>query len=191
MGKPAATLGDKHVCPLHGHSPSTIISGSGLLTVNGKPTACIGDKVGCGATIIEGAPVAMAGGQLVAFLGSKTSHGGTIVSGDSALMLDVGMASIVGGLDEGIAKLLDKEKKITSLKFSYGEDHKVLSSMSRHYTDINLHVETTGYSAGESVSVEVSLPDGSKKSFSSSVDTSGKADIMNIFNNEAISLEEI
>ena len=109
MGKPAATLGDKHVCPLHGHSPSTIISGSGLLTVNGKPTACIGDKVGCGATIIEGAPVAMAGGQLVAFLGSKTSHGGTIVSGDSALMLDVGMASIVGGLDEAlIAELTDK-----------------------------------------------------------------------------------
>jgi uncharacterized Zn-binding protein involved in type VI secretion len=65
--KPAATVGDKHVCPVPGHSPSTVVSGSGLLTVNGKPTACVGDTVGCGATIIEGAPVAMAGGQLVAF----------------------------------------------------------------------------------------------------------------------------
>jgi len=106
--KPAATIGDKHVCPIHGHSPSTIVSGSGLLMVNGKLTACIGDKVGCGATIIEGTPVAMAGGQLVAFLGSKTSHGGTIVSGDSDLMVDTGMASVVGGLDEGIAELLEK-----------------------------------------------------------------------------------
>ena len=106
--KPAATVGDKHVCPVPGHSPSTVISGSGLLTVNGKPTACVGDTVGCGATIIEGAPNAMAGGQLVAFLGSKTSHGGTIVSGDSGLMLDTGIAQVVGSLDEGIAELLEK-----------------------------------------------------------------------------------
>jgi len=120
MGKPAATLGDKHVCPLHGHSPSTIISGSGLLTVNGKPTACIGDKVGCGATIIEGAPVAMAGGQLVAFLGSKTSHGGTIVSGDSALMLDVGMAKVVGRLDSFSEILKDVENWYV---FKIGSDY--------------------------------------------------------------------
>jgi len=86
--KPVATVGDKHICPKHGHSPSTIISGSSLLTVNGKAVACIGDKVGCGATIVEGAPLAMANGQLVAFLGAKTSHGGVIVSGDSALMVD-------------------------------------------------------------------------------------------------------
>jgi len=116
--KPAATVGDKHVCPIHGHSPSTIVSGSGLLTVNGKPTACVGDMVGCGATIIEGAPVAMAGGQLVAFLGSKTSHGGTIVSGDSALMLDTGMASVVGGLDTDIVDAHDEKK--TALRQNIG-----------------------------------------------------------------------
>ena len=113
--KPAATVGDKHVCPIHGHSPSTIVSGSGLLTVNGKATACVGDTVGCGATIIEGAPVAMAGGQLVAFLGSKTSHGGTIVSGDSALMLDTGMARIIGGLDS-LSKILKDVKNWYAFK---------------------------------------------------------------------------
>jgi len=105
--KPAATLGDMHICPIIGHGTTPIVSGTGSLTVNGKPTACIGDKVGCGATIIEGAPVMMANGQLVAFLGSKTSHGGTIIDGDSALMLDEGMASVVGGLDEGIKSLLE------------------------------------------------------------------------------------
>jgi uncharacterized Zn-binding protein involved in type VI secretion len=114
--KPAATLGDMHVCPIKGHGTTPIVSGTGSLTVNGKPTACVGDKIGCGATIIEGAPVMMANGQLVAFLGSKTSHGGTIVSGDSALMLDTGMAQVVGSLDEGIAELLEKSlysKKLT------------------------------------------------------------------------------
>lgn len=111
--KPAATLGDKHICPIHGHRPSTIMSGSGLLSVSGKPTACVGDKVGCGATIIEGAPVAMAGGQLVAFLGSKTSHGGTIVSGDSALMLDIGKAQVVSMIKE---KIFDEAMLSTNLQ---------------------------------------------------------------------------
>ena len=119
MAKPVATLGDKHACPLHRNN--AIVSGSGKLTVNGKPTACVGDSTGCGATIIEGAPVAMAGGQMVAFLGSKTSHGGTIVSGDSRLMLDTGMAQIVGGLDEGIAELLQKEDYTKTLHLKDAE----------------------------------------------------------------------
>ena len=107
--KPAATLGDMHSCPIKGHGTTPIVSGSGSLTVNGKSTACVGDKVGCGATIIEGTPVMMANGQLVAFLGSKTSHGGTIIGGDSALMLDEGMASVVGGLDSLSEILKDVE----------------------------------------------------------------------------------
>jgi len=62
--------------------------------------------------IIEGAPVMMANGQLVAFLGSKTSHGGTIIGGDSALMLDTGMASVVGGLDEGVVDAYNEEEEV-------------------------------------------------------------------------------
>jgi len=111
MAKPAATLGDMHSCPIKGHGTTPIVSGSGSLKVNGKPTACVGDTTGCGATIIEGAPVMMANGQLVAFQGSKTSHGGTIISGDSALMLDTGMVSVVGGLDKDAVDAHDKEKE--------------------------------------------------------------------------------
>ena len=120
--KPVATVGDKHVCPIPGHGTTPIVSGSAH-TVNGKPIACIGDKVGCGATIIEGAPVLIANGKLGAFLGSKTSHGGTIVSGDSRLMLDTGMAQMVGGLDEGVAELLEKllYSKTLTLKDSKGK----------------------------------------------------------------------
>jgi uncharacterized Zn-binding protein involved in type VI secretion len=189
--KPAATLGDMHSCPIKGHGTTPIVSGSGSLTVNGKPTACVGDTTGCGATIIEGAPVMMANGQLVAFQGSKTSHGGTIISGDSALMLDTGNASIVGGLDEGVAELLHKDKEVTKITFSYGKGKQSLSSVSRHYTDINLHVETKGYEAGENVSIKVDMPDGSTKSFTSSVSSDGKANIMNIFGADTIPLEEI
>ncbi len=109
MAKPAATLGDMHSCPIKGHGTTPIVSGSGSLTVNGKPTACVGDTTGCGATIIEGAPNAMANGQLVAFLGSKTSHGGTIISGDSSLMLDTGMAQVLGGLNSLSEILKDVE----------------------------------------------------------------------------------
>ncbi len=118
--KPAATLGDMHVCPIKGHGTTPIVSGTGSLTVNGKPTACVGDKVGCGASIIEGTPVMMANGQLVAFLGSKTSHGGTIIGGDSALMLDEGMASVVGGLDSLSEILKDVENWYV---FKIGSDY--------------------------------------------------------------------
>ena len=187
--KPAATLGDMHVCPIKGHGSTPIVSGSGSLTVNGKSTACVGDKVGCGATIIEGAPVMMANGQLVAFLGSKTSHGGTIIGGDSALMLDEGMASVVGGLDEGIKALLEEDKKVTSITWSYGENKQALSALSRHYTDINLHVKTTGYDTGESVSIKVDMPDGSSKSFNATVDSSGEGEIIGVFKNEKIAFK--
>ncbi len=57
-------------------------------------------------------PVLIANGKLGAFLGSKTSHGGTIVSGDSALMLDEGMAQMVGGLDEEVIDAYDETKQI-------------------------------------------------------------------------------
>jgi type VI secretion system secreted protein VgrG len=106
-------------------------------------------------------------------------------------MLDTGMAQVVGSLDEGIAELLEKEKKVTQIAFSYGEDKKSFSSISRHYTDINLHAETKGYNAGESVSIKVDMPDGSTESFSGTVGGDGKVDMMNVFSNAKIELEEI
>ncbi len=50
------------------------------------------------------------------------------------------------------------DKKITRLRWSYGPQEAALPSQSRHYVDLNLHVETQGYEAGESVDVQVGYP---------------------------------
>jgi len=75
---PIATLGDTHVCPIHG--PNLIVEG-GTATVNGRPVARVGDKTACGAIIIKGSSIATDDNRPVAYLGSPTNHGGLITTG--------------------------------------------------------------------------------------------------------------
>lgn len=51
-GKGIARVGDKTTCPTHGSN--LIISGDGMLIIDGKPAARHGDKTACGATLIAG-----------------------------------------------------------------------------------------------------------------------------------------
>jgi uncharacterized Zn-binding protein involved in type VI secretion len=56
--KPAAVVGDLHVCatpPNAPHPPSPIVVGSTTVLIGGRPAARIDDKVGCGAMIAGGA----------------------------------------------------------------------------------------------------------------------------------------
>jgi hypothetical protein len=50
------------------------------------------------------------------------------------------------------------EKEIIELFWTYGDSFERLSTMSRHYVDMNLHVRTRNYRQGESVSVTIDLP---------------------------------
>lgn len=79
--KPAARLGDIHVCPRHGRNE--IVSVSSASTCDGKPVATVGDTCGCGATIVTGSDVCSTEGKPTAHVGSTTSHGGTIVTGSA------------------------------------------------------------------------------------------------------------
>ncbi len=81
--KPIARKGDMHTCPIPGHGVTPITTGSGRSKTDGKPTARVGDKTGCGATIIVGSSSSKTDGQPTAYLGSTTNHGGTIISGSS------------------------------------------------------------------------------------------------------------
>ena len=55
-GKPAARMGDLHVCPLPFHGVTPIVTGSPDTITEGKPNARIGDMAGCGAVIVTGSP---------------------------------------------------------------------------------------------------------------------------------------
>ncbi|MCK7511774.1 MAG: PAAR domain-containing protein [Desulfobacterales bacterium] len=53
-GRPAARLGDLHVCPIPGHGVTPIVTGSLDTATEGLPNARIGDITACGAIIVTG-----------------------------------------------------------------------------------------------------------------------------------------
>ena len=53
-GRPAARMGDMHVCPIPYHGVTPIITGSLNTTTDGRPNARVGDVTGCGAVIVIG-----------------------------------------------------------------------------------------------------------------------------------------
>jgi uncharacterized Zn-binding protein involved in type VI secretion len=54
IGAPAARVGDRHSCPIHGHVVTPIASGSRKVTIQGAPAARAGDPTGCGASLVVG-----------------------------------------------------------------------------------------------------------------------------------------
>ncbi len=94
-GKPIATVGSMHVCPLVSgtvpHVGGPVIGpGQPNVLINGKPVAVMGDTVTCAGppdTIVQGEPTVLINGIPVATQGSMTAHGGTITVGDPTVMI--------------------------------------------------------------------------------------------------------
>lgn len=55
-GRPAARLGDLHICPVPGHGITPIVTGSANTLTEASPNARVGDKTACGAVIVSGSP---------------------------------------------------------------------------------------------------------------------------------------
>ena len=112
MGKPAARIGDMHVCPMMTPGVPPIphvggpITGPGCPTVLiGKmPAAVMGDMCVCTGppdTIMLGSTGVFFGGKPAARMGDTCQHGGTIVAGCPTVL--IGEAS--GGGGGGIAAM--------------------------------------------------------------------------------------
>lgn len=98
MGKPAARIGDMHVCPMvtpgvppipHVGGP---ITGPGVPTVliGGVPAATMGDMCTCVGppdTIVLGSVGVLIGGKPAARMGDQCAHGGTIVIGMPTVLI--------------------------------------------------------------------------------------------------------
>lgn len=95
MSKPAARLGDMHVCPMvtvlvpHVGGP---VMGPGVPTVliGGMPAAVMGDMCTCAGppdSIILGSATVLVGGKPAARMGDMTAHGGTIVIGCPTVLI--------------------------------------------------------------------------------------------------------
>lgn len=93
-GKPAATVGSNHTCPMctgtTPHVGGPITQGEPTVLFNGKPVATMGSMCTCVGppdTIIQGNPTVLIGGKPIACVGDMTAHGGVIVSGSSNIII--------------------------------------------------------------------------------------------------------
>ncbi len=88
MGKPAATLGDMHTCPMQTpntppvpHVGGPVMGTAATVLIGNKPAATLGDTaicVGPPDTIAMGSTTVLIGNKPAARVGDSTAHGGTI-----------------------------------------------------------------------------------------------------------------
>ena len=105
MGKPAARIGDMHVCPMFdGLKPHVggPVTGPGVPTVliGGIPAAVMGDMCTCVGppdTIILGSTGVLIGGKPAARMGDQCAHGGKIILGCPTVLIGETMAGGGGG----------------------------------------------------------------------------------------------
>ncbi len=103
MGRPAARVGDMHVCPMF-DGPKPHVGGPVLppgkprVLIGGLPAATVGNLCFCASApdmIIMGSLGVFIGGQPAARLGDPTAHGGRIVVGlPTVLIGDIGSVSV-------------------------------------------------------------------------------------------------
>jgi len=93
-GKPAATIGSNHQCPMCTgtvpHVGGPVVQGSPNVLIGGKPAARMGDMCTCVGppdVIVQGNPTVLINGVPIATVGSMTAHGGIIISGDSTVII--------------------------------------------------------------------------------------------------------
>jgi uncharacterized Zn-binding protein involved in type VI secretion len=187
----------------------TVVEGSMTDICHGKPIAYIGHKVSCPKCkgtfpIVEGVPTTTIYGQGVALAGMKTACGAVLIATqftDTVKLAGGGSQSSSASSPAAAAAIIaiaaqvsqaqagepdDKVKKVTAISWSYGKEEQPVSGFSRFYVDLNLHVETENYVAGEMVDISIEndngadVVDGVKKlSLRAAVGADGKAKLMN------------
>ncbi|HVZ30921.1 MAG TPA: PAAR domain-containing protein [Polyangiaceae bacterium] len=100
MTKPAARVGDMHVCPMVTpgappvpHVGAPISMGCPTVLIGGTPAARVGDMAVCVGppdVIAMGSAAVMIGGAPAARMGDLTAHGGTIAAGFPTVLIGDG-----------------------------------------------------------------------------------------------------
>ncbi len=94
MGRPAARIGDMHVCPKIEnkvpHVGGGISAGCATVLIGGMPAARVGDSaicVGPPDSISEGESSVLIGGKPAARMGDSCGHGGVISAGCATVLI--------------------------------------------------------------------------------------------------------
>ena len=203
-GKPIAFIGHKVSCPKCSGS-HTIVEGVQTTTIFGKGVAVAGMKTSCGATLIASqftdivAPGGGGGGSAPAPSAATTKSAASAAAAPAmakGTAAETQLTTDDGNEDSPATE--NQEKSIKRIWWSYGDDETPLEGASRHYVDLNVHVETENYANGESVDLTLANDDGSdlfegKRDVAVQVkvgpDGIGKA--MNVFNGRTVMLGQL
>lgn len=182
-GKPIAFVGHQVFCPkCKGMFP--IIEGVPTTTFYGKGVAIAGMKTACGASLI---PTQFT---------DIVERGGGAAPAAQALTREEGATpghAIARAAGKHTQNAAGKNKVITRLFWTYGPDESPLVDISRHYVDLNLHVEAENYLAGEIIQITVDnddqtklIPDVGSIRIQCVIGPGGKAKVMNVFKDSTV-----
>lgn len=180
----------------------TVLEGSLTDICHGQPIAHMGHKVfspRCKGTypIVEGVLTTTFYGKGVAVAGMKTACGASLIPTQFTDIVETGgggaartpsIHRAAAAVAATSAIFTGTKKNITAISWSYGKDETPVSGFSRFYVDLNLHVQTENYAAGETVDISIEDDDGhdvldgvKKLELRATVSADGSAKLMNAF----------
>ncbi len=88
MAKPAARITDPTTCPVPGHGPKVISSGSPDVFFDGLAAATRGDTCTCGSALTSGVSATVfINGKNAAVVGTVGSHGDVVIGGSGTVII--------------------------------------------------------------------------------------------------------
>ncbi|MCU1751982.1 PAAR domain-containing protein [Pseudomonas sp. 6D_7.1_Bac1] len=88
MAKPAARITDPTICPLPGHGPKAIATGSPDVFFDGLAAASQGDTCTCGSALSSGlSSTVFINGKNAALQGSGGTHGDIVIGGSGTVII--------------------------------------------------------------------------------------------------------
>ena len=159
-----SSVGHTASCPACSLGKGRIVAvGPRTINLPAGPVALEGDYVACGCPPLFNTVIAS----------QSTEFGG-------AEHASAGFAAI---------STLPPPKSVTEIYCSFGRGHTPTGAISRFYVDLNIHIKTSGYTAGELVCISVHSGVGAERSLSAVVGADGVAIISGVFSDDRIHME--
>lgn len=145
-----------------------VLEGNSGISIDGSfETSSIGHLASCPACSAGKGPIVAVGPRTVSLpAGPVALEGDYVACGCPSQSNKVlsSQSTVYGGAEsktapfQPIAPPYNQTKSINKIYMSYGQEQIPVSSASRFYTDISIHIKTSGYAAGETVSATIIEP---------------------------------
>lgn len=144
----------------------------------------------------EAQPYVATGDKVLCRCPNHVVYGSATQYTNSAPMAQGSTTAATASISSGQPVEHDPYKRITKIYWSYGESFNRLDGPSKHYVDLNIHVETENYKPGESIVVNIGYSDGDALMSDNHwlelvgmVDSKGEVFFRDVFKNKTLNLK--